>query len=529
MSISDHTIQAVTKLLYGQNTNTLDTGKYLLVHHPDPADHTTVTTVVINESNAANPEYGQTRLETNQVFPDNIYDTLNNENDSKDILYEARAIDVKMEKPTSTSEQHYSGKGHKHYIRKHPCNVCKKLFFSPWQVKRHEVVHQRQNCYTCSTCNQSFSQLQRLESHQSIHTGQWKFTCTECNAHFNEKFQFNKHLVKNQHGEYESVPRRYYFKNCKVCGKEFVRGSLNVHMLTHLTEEERNRLKVHKCTKCGRGFMARYDLMTHIASHSEVRPFICNTCRQCFKTKKRLLAHHHRCSGVFKCQFCDMSFANARWLRKHIETHHSEHSESLQSDKTNIIKTSAVKTNTLNTNIVKKKIFPYSCKTCKCCYYTKKTLMDHQCRCTGGKVTHVDCKICGKSFSDDIWLGKHVKKRHQNRTEKLKGEKPKTEKLNENHTEKLKSEKRNEIFRLPPDELDHDTSASYTSGPKTFHTCGICFKQFAKTTFVRVHMRKHSSTDVCSCEKCNTWFTVNSELNDHICEHASTISNADFD
>ena len=465
MSLSDQTIRVVTEFLYGQNENTRNTDKYLLVHHPEPVDHTTITTVVINESNEANHLYGRKAIENNNaVFPDSINSEMNVKNDTKEIMYEARVTDASMEKPASISEQHNLGKRHKRIGRKHQCNVCKKLFGTPSQVKRHEVVHTKEKPFTCNTCNQGFTQSQDLKRHQSIHTGKWRFWCTVCNSHFRSNQLLKRHILKCQHGEYESVPTHYYIVKCKVCGKEFNRVSLAAHMRTHLSEEERNRLKVHKCSECGRGFDSRFYLMTH----------------------------QRRCNGIkiLMCQFCHMPFSNKRLLRNHIKTLHIEHSERLPSDKTNSK--------------------PFSCKTCKCCYYTKKSLIEHKCSCTGAEASHVDCKFCGRSFSDDRWLQKHIEKHHKN------------------HTEKTKRENINDIFRLPPGELELDALPSKKTSLKAFHTCGICFKQFARVTFVRVHMRKHSSTDVCWCEKCYTWFTLTSELNDHTCALSSAISNADF-
>ena len=420
MSASDESFQAVTKLLCGQNVKLLNTNdtvnQFFIVHRPDPADHSKVTvSVVKKEQNKANSEYGQSTMESGQVFADSIGDEVNNDNDANEILYEAVPINVNTEK-SNTSLWKY-GQGYKQMTRKHQCKVCKKLYFSPWQLKRHEAVHMKTKPFTCSTCNKSFIQYQSLQYHQSTHTGIWKFTCSTCNVNFNTKQLYCIHLLKYKHGDYESIPRHDYFTKCKICGKDITKRSVYKHMQAHSNEEEREKRKIYKCHKCGHRTDARYKLMYHLAIHSEERPHRCPDCNRSFKLWRSVRQHKRWCNKneVKRCTVCGAEFSNSRWLKKHIEKHHNESSEKLPKEKAN------------------------------------------------------------------------------------------------------KSDTATSIFGQPPDDQQLEATAFIENKPKTFQTCGICSKQFAKMTFMQVHMRKHSSTGVCSCQNCNTWFTELSELNDHTC------------
>ena len=446
MSVPEETLKAVTKLISGQHPRTGDNCKYLLIHHPDPADPTQVTRAIISQPSTA--VYRQDTSKDTLRIPDRTDNRLGKASSMTHTSYTRDDIDKTQSNSSSVSTSLTKWQRHKNFGPKHPCNICKKMFTSPWQVKRHAVVHTGEKPYTCSTCSQSFSQLGQLRDHQSIHTGEWKFTCTVCNAGFNKNYLFKTHIIEQQHVDNNTIPRHLYMKTCNVCGKEVKNGALKPHMLTHLTEKERNILKIHKCAKCGRGFNRRYNLMAHMASHSDTKPFECSICKREFKRKTALREHQTRCDSHF-------------------------------------------------------------CKHCKTYIYGKDKFKKHIRKCCGVDV--LQCKFCDKTFLHDQWLGKHVARHHSERSEKW---------LNES---------KSKIFSLPPDELELPASASNRDSLKTLHTCGICFKQFAKTIFIRVHMKKHSTSEVCSCKKCNTWYTVKSELNDHACVCDSTIIYTEYD
>lgn len=60
-----------------------------------------------------------------------------------------------------------------------------------------------------------------------------------------------------------------------------------------------------------------------MATHSDVKSFLCSVCDKSFKTKKNLHCHlgTHQTIKPFKCLDCKKSFKTNRLLRFHAQTH----------------------------------------------------------------------------------------------------------------------------------------------------------------------------------------------------------------
>ena len=68
-------------------------------------------------------------------------------------------------------------------------------------------------------------------------------------------------------------------------------------------------------------------LVNHQLTHKEDRPFDCEMCKQCFKTKNALKKHKlivHSEHKVFKCGECSKSFALKSQLQRHKNQVHTE-------------------------------------------------------------------------------------------------------------------------------------------------------------------------------------------------------------
>eukprot|EP00105_Crassostrea_gigas_P020013 XP_011438680.1 PREDICTED: zinc finger and BTB domain-containing protein 16 isoform X12 [Crassostrea gigas] len=86
-----------------------------------------------------------------------------------------------------------------------------------------------------------------------------------------------------------------YFEECKFCGKGFQsRYGYESHIKVYHSDTQ----SLQKCNICGKPFVNRANLLVHLASHTNNRPFKCEVCQNTYKLKHHLKGH--RCSGMKK-------------------------------------------------------------------------------------------------------------------------------------------------------------------------------------------------------------------------------------
>lgn len=105
---------------------------------------------------------------------------------------------------------------------------------------------------------------------------------------------------------------------CEVCEKEFyVSANYTTHLRTHDAQTK------NKCDVCGKVFTRSWLLKGHMRTHTGERPFVCphKDCDKAFADKSNLRSHmliHSVTSKNFSCQKCGRSFAQKRYLHKHL-------------------------------------------------------------------------------------------------------------------------------------------------------------------------------------------------------------------
>nr|XP_022291508.1 myoneurin-like isoform X9 [Crassostrea virginica] len=86
-----------------------------------------------------------------------------------------------------------------------------------------------------------------------------------------------------------------YFEDCKFCGKSFQsRYGYESHIKVYHSDTK----SLQKCHICGKPFVNRANLLVHMASHTNNRPYKCDVCENTYKLKHHLKGH--RCSGLKK-------------------------------------------------------------------------------------------------------------------------------------------------------------------------------------------------------------------------------------
>nr|CAD7196189.1 unnamed protein product [Timema douglasi] len=152
--------------------------------------------------------------------------------------------------------------------------------------------------------------------------------------------------------------------------------------------QRRQGIKAYKCSHCNKAFANSSYLFQHNRIHLGIKPYICEICQRKFTQLSHLQQHTRTHTGEkpYGCQYpgCNKSFSQLSNLQSHSRSH--------QTDR------------------------PFKCNSCYKCFYDEPTLLEHIPRHIESKhlKTHI-CLYCGKSYSQEIHLTKHMQK-HAERT-----------------------------------------------------------------------------------------------------------------
>uniref|UniRef100_A0A8C3U506 C2H2-type domain-containing protein n=1 Tax=Catharus ustulatus TaxID=91951 RepID=A0A8C3U506_CATUS len=157
---------------------------------------------------------------------------------------------------------------------------------------------------------------------------------------------------------------------CSKCGKSFSqRSNLLCHWRIH-TEE-----RPYECEECGKRFSQSCNLIRHLRSHTGERCYECGECGKSFNQKSNLIAHlrSHTGERPYTCGECGKSFRISSELIVHQRSHTGER--------------------------------PYECDNCRKRFQTSSSLLLHQ-------RIHTDerpfpCPDCGKGFKRNCTLVRH--------------------------------------------------------------------------------------------------------------------------
>ncbi|KAH8295050.1 hypothetical protein KR018_006431, partial [Drosophila ironensis] len=156
--------------------------------------------------------------------------------------------------------------------------------------------------YFCDKCEHSFRLKSHLKTHMLRHNQTKNFQCPECPKKFYDGYQCNIHVRVRHRGEKPFV--------CNHCSESFPSGSAR-----HKHERD-----VHAAAP--RIVMNRFNAKTNGPEARDGR-YICNECPKSYTSKQSLKVHknHHTGARPFKCQICELGFADPTLLRRHVETH----------------------------------------------------------------------------------------------------------------------------------------------------------------------------------------------------------------
>ncbi|XP_073536621.1 uncharacterized protein [Phyllobates terribilis] len=243
--------------------------------------------------------------------------------------------------------------------------------------------------------------------------------------------------------------------SCSKCGKCFHKKSnLLTHMIIHTGK------KPFFCEECGKCFSVKYDLFRHQRSHTGEKPYSCSECRKCFNQKSCLVRHQTIHTGVkpFSCSECGKCF---NW-KSILITHQNTHTRAK----------------------------PYACSECEKCYTAKSNLVRHL-RTHTEEENVFSCSECGKCFNHKTNLMKH-QRIHT-------GEKP------------YSCSECGKCFNRKSNLITHQNTHTRAK-PHSCPECGKCYT--AKSNLVR-HLKTHKEENIFSCSECGKCFNRKSNLIKH--------------
>ncbi|KAL5013937.1 hypothetical protein ScPMuIL_008207 [Solemya velum] len=246
------------------------------------------------------------------------------------------------------------------------------------------------------------SQLTKSFNGNGVEYDPQMFICIECAEVFDTKAELENHgkthsahmktspLKKIVRKPFQNYEHEDFLTDTK---EEMSHSLLSEELRNGGTNEKPNHLTItvtssstdgtdlsYICPVCGKVYMDRITLSTHLKVHSENDIFSCTVCDKVFSTKVNLQVHmkQHTSEKIHMCHLCDKTFTSYCVLKVHLRTHTGEK--------------------------------PFTCSTCGASFAKNIHLKRHSAIHTGEK-PHV-CQICEKRFSRSDHLKRHIQSIH---------------------------------------------------------------------------------------------------------------------
>lgn len=236
------------------------------------------------------------------------------------------------------------------------CHVCSRNFPGPSHLVQHLQAHsiielvtsaacagqENERNVACTQCGDTFGSALLVYQHVlTAHAASDMLHCPLCSAKFPAHRQDNFLAHLHSHAADPDV-------QCTVCGKKFLnRARLATHMATH-----EQRSKKHLCAFCGKSFLHKYSYEKHmkqvhgaenefedvnktdnnetdkISGVPEKLKYVCKICGKGHKSKGHLSMHmkNHVIYGPLlkklRCLTCNLSFTSKLEKQNHVKDHH---------------------------------------------------------------------------------------------------------------------------------------------------------------------------------------------------------------
>ncbi|CAG4974598.1 unnamed protein product [Colias eurytheme] len=258
--------------------------------------------------------------------------------------------------------------------------------------------------FKCKYCEYACRDSSTLRKHEERHRGKVPvFKCKVCDKQYTRKSVLKVHVTE----EHFNMDTKN--KPCEICGKMFRDNtSRNVHVRV-----------VHKqsyavqCDVCGIYLSNKYNLMQHLRTHVDYRPYKCDfgDCKKAFKDKSTLKKHVilHYPSKHYECHICGRRFSRLSRFNRHSR----QHEVKVKSVVCDYCGVGFYNKKYLTNHITKKHLFKqkYICDLCNFFTYNKPSIVMHI-KHGHDSETDRECKICHKTYKRHIYLKSHYWNTH---------------------------------------------------------------------------------------------------------------------
>ncbi|XP_039762963.1 zinc finger protein 37 homolog isoform X3 [Pararge aegeria] len=285
------------------------------------------------------------------------------------------------------------------------CASCLLVFNCATSLQTHQLKkHKVTGDYICSICQTVVTSVDAFTAHYKRHMK--RYECAICHKRSTDIKSIQQHL----HTRHQITLKKY---KCKSCGK--VSKSLDTHR--YHCDMHKSRVQ---CPQCDKTFSHRAGLMNHrLAVHESQNQFPCTLCDKVFRWKtslKRHLEKHNSeetntiSTNKAYCEACDIGFSSVCSLQRHLRNSLKhvtydqlkficDHCNQRYVDKTK-----------LRDHIEEKHL--YRTFQCQICHKTKVQLESHIRTHTGERPFM--CEYCPATFSQQSNLYKHHRQVHLN-------------------------------------------------------------------------------------------------------------------
>ncbi|XP_074657221.1 uncharacterized protein LOC141910385 [Tubulanus polymorphus] len=184
------------------------------------------------------------------------------------------------------------------------------------ELNLHMVLVHPAVKYDCPHCQYSARLFYQLTDHLPKHGV--KYPCNICNKECRKQFALKRHKFK-KHGIKDSSLK---LLECEEPGCHytcFQKCSLKAHKIKH------QRDKPFVCQECGRCLKTRQSLVMHVDKvHKRIRPYMCEICGHSFARKCEIRAHvRQHTTEKLQCDHCNYNTMNKYSMISHMLSRHN--------------------------------------------------------------------------------------------------------------------------------------------------------------------------------------------------------------